>query len=181
MKKFLVVLSLLSLSLPALAQALVEKTTTSKRPQTRAELLTVAMSAIRAKDVSAYMALYPTMEETKLHCPEMISAADSEDMIADMHKMGAVDAAEGIAYCHKVIDFSKAVQIEQVKKSERDPEPSSGCNNFFNVEDIKVYFKIGEKRYKVRIDGPFMIGADGFAIGDKPRCSEVEPFTTGTK
>ncbi len=153
------------LSIPVSAAA------AAPRPTTKATLIDAAMTAISKSDVGAYVALFPRVDELGEHCPDLMSDPKMAQAVLAMPTMAEPQVRKKMKACHALIDFSKAERI-RAEGGDRKSEPEKGCKDFYELEDILVYLKVGERSFRVKLDDPFVMGDGLYGVSDDPRCTE---------
>lgn len=145
-------------------------------PTTRLELIERAIAAIQAQDVDAYLALFLDFESLHQHCP----GAYIFDGETDVEKMRTLYDEEvprrrerieaQMKACHELIDFSSAELLWREGGGWDDPIDTCPLT-LAQLDDLELYYRIGDTLYEVEIDDPVSLGDDlSFFVTDDPRC-----------
>lgn len=130
------------------------------RPRNKRDLITRALKAITRNDPDAYIAMLPTNEEIESSCP-----ADYQ-LWYNMRPNLERNIRAKIAECNELIDWGHADSVGGKDLQRRD----SGCEGqMYKHSDVKLLFRVDDKRYRVIIDDPGEF--DGiFVVSDAPQC-----------
>ena len=141
-------------------------------PKTEAALVDAAIDAISRSDVDAYLALFPTLIEMEAHCPKLMTDPRMRDFVVAMPLEAGPNIRAKMKRCHELIDFTKAERVRVEGGGGKKSEPETGCKDLYEMKDILVFLKVGEKTYRIMIDDPTLIGENRYGVMDDPRCSE---------
>ena len=149
----------LSLAVP------VDATSKRGRPATRGEIMQRALAAVKAGDAEAYGRLMLTRDDVKKYCPNQADRVSPDQM-----KRLRDGAAKSIARCSRLIDWSKAKHLRD-EGGETGEKVDKCGGDLRMVSDIKVYFRVGEETFRLRLGDPRLLGGKIYVFGEAPSCS----------
>ena len=139
-------------------------------PETKAALVDAAMAAISNNDVATYLALFPRHEALVAHCPVLMSDPEMERAVREIETKAEPNIRRMMKGCHELIDFARAERVA-VEGGERKAKPEKGCKDLYELTDILVRVRVGEKTFRIKIDDHLVIGESQYGVMDDPRCT----------
>ena len=136
----------------------------------QSKLVAVGLHALKTKNGEAYKKLLFTAEELIAKCPN-IPAGKSQQVHEEM-KETAQKLTSAMSECSELIDWSTAQEIERSGGKKRDAH--KWCPDLIKHGDLKITYKVGDKKVQVKIDDPFLDkGTSTWRVLDAPRCREL--------
>lgn len=149
-----------------------QEKTTPARPASVDALIETATAAIVEKDVETFMALIPNVKEMGQYCPKMVGDNQKRQQMEAYFARFRKKIGEAIEDCHKTFDLKKAKRV-RVEGGEKSTDPLTDCIGLFEVKDIKIYYELDGKHYRLKLDDPF-VSKTGYGLLDDPRCTEED-------
>lgn len=136
-----------------------------ERPKSLEALTSAALAAIKKGDADAYVRLLFKRADIKKHCPKNLKDM-TPAYLARFHE----EVRKRVKECKGLLDWSKAKQKR--KEGGKKKGVALGCATVVEHKEIKVYFAVGGKTYRIKLDAPVVFGGKHFAFADPPRCRE---------
>lgn len=155
-RTWIILTVLVAFTLPAAAK---------QRPASMKSLRDAGLAALKKGDAAAYIHIMFNLADIKKYCPDQLKQLPP-GLAKKMHN----SIRKSVKKCNALFDWSKA-KLVRVEGGEKK-KPDKKCKNLFELKDIKAYYAVGKKTYRVKLDDPIVFGGKLFVFADDPRCRE---------